>query len=154
MKKIGSQTIQFINTPTIIETSSIVGPKESQGPLATYFDQCLEDEFWGEETWEKAESKIIKENVNSVILKSGIAATDIDFCFAVRAFLLRSRSRSCRFLEHFLCAVQLFDYHEDHERHVYDLVYQDETGEEKADRFRAVLLRTSGRDFQNPEAYS
>lgn len=27
-------------------------------------------------------------------------------------------------------------------------------GEEKADRFRAVLLRTSGRDFQNPEAYS
>ena len=82
MKKIGSQTIQFINTPTIIETSSIVGPKESQGPLATYFDQCLEDEFWGEETWEKAESKIIKENVNSVILKSGIAATDIDFCFA------------------------------------------------------------------------
>ena len=42
---------------------------------------------------------------------------DIDFCFAVRAFLLRSRSRSCRFLEHFLCAVQLFDYHEDHERH-------------------------------------
>ena len=82
MKKIGSQPIQFINAPTIIETSSIVGPKESQGPLATYFDQCLEDEFWGEETWEKAESKIIKENVNSVILKSGIAATDIDFCFA------------------------------------------------------------------------
>ena len=35
MKKIGSQTIQFINTPTILETSSIVGPKESQGPLAS-----------------------------------------------------------------------------------------------------------------------
>ena len=82
MKKIGSQTIQFINTPTILETSSIVGPKESQGPLASYFDQCLEDEFWGEDTWEKAESKIIKENVNSVILKSGIPATNIDFCFA------------------------------------------------------------------------
>ena len=65
-----------------METSSIVGPKESQGPLASYFDQCLEDEFWGEDTWEKAESKIIKENVNSVILKSGIPATNIDFCFA------------------------------------------------------------------------
>ena len=70
------------NGPYIIETSSIVGPKESQGPLAKYFDQCLEDEFWGEKTWEKAESKIIKENVNSVIAKSGISSKDIDYCFA------------------------------------------------------------------------
>lgn len=82
MKRVGTQTIMFDNPPTILETSSIVGPKEAQGPLAKYFDQCLEDEFWGEKTWEKAESKIIKENVNAVIAKSGIAATDIDFCFA------------------------------------------------------------------------
>ncbi len=82
MKRVGTQTITFDNPPTILETSSIVGPKESQGPLAKYFDQCLDDEFWGEKTWEKAESKIIKENVNSVIAKSGIASTDIDFCFA------------------------------------------------------------------------
>ena len=82
MKHLGSQTIIFDNPPTILETSSIVGPKESQGPMAKYFDQCLEDEFWGEQTWEKAESKIIKENAFSVISKSGIAATDIDFCFA------------------------------------------------------------------------
>ena len=82
MKKIGTQTIQFDNPPTILETSSIVGPKEAEGPLAKYFDQCLDDEFWGEKTWEKAESKIIKENVISVITKSGIAATDIDYCFA------------------------------------------------------------------------
>ena len=82
MKKIGSQTIKFDNPITILDTACIVGPKEADGPLAKYFDKCLEDEFWGEETWEKAESKIIKENVNSVILKSGIAATDIDFCFA------------------------------------------------------------------------
>ena len=82
MKKIGSQTIQFINTPTILETSSIVGPKESQGPLASYFDQCLEDEFWGEDTWEKAESKIIKETVNLAIARANLSNTDIDYCFA------------------------------------------------------------------------
>ena len=82
MKHVGTQTILFDAPPTILETSSIVGPKESQGPLAKYFDQCLDDEFWGEKTWEKAESKIIKENVNGVINKSGIAATDIDYCFA------------------------------------------------------------------------
>ena len=82
MKHIGTQTIFFDTPPTILETSSIVGPKESEGPLAKYFDQCLSDEFWGEKTWEKAESKIIKENVNSVIAKSGIPETDIQYCFA------------------------------------------------------------------------
>ena len=82
MKKLGTQTIQFDNPVAILETASIVGPKEAEGPLAKYFDQCLEDEFWGEKTWEKAESKIIKETVTSVIAKSGIAVTDIDYCFA------------------------------------------------------------------------
>ncbi len=82
MKRIGNQTIQLDNPPTIVEVASIVGPKEGEGPLAKYFDQCLEDEFWGEKTWEKAESKIIKETVNSAITKSGIPADQIDFCFA------------------------------------------------------------------------
>ena len=82
MNKIGNQTIKFNNPPYILETSSIVGPKEADGPLAKFFDQCLEDEFWGEKTWEKAESKIIKENVNALISKSGIPSTQIDYCFA------------------------------------------------------------------------
>ena len=82
MKKIGLQTIKLDFCPYILETSSIVGPKEAEGPLAKYFDQCLEDEFWGEKTWEKAESKIIKENVNALVAKSGIASSDIDYCFA------------------------------------------------------------------------
>ena len=82
MKKLGKQTIKFDVPPSIVSVASIVGPKEANGPLAQYFDQCLDDEFWGEKSWEKAESKIIKENVNSVILKSGIPATNIDFCFA------------------------------------------------------------------------
>jgi stage V sporulation protein AD len=82
LNKLGKQTIHFDSPPTITEVASIVGPKEAQGPLAKYFDKCLEDEFWGEKTWEKAESKIIKETVNTVIAKSGISHSDIDFCFA------------------------------------------------------------------------
>ncbi len=82
MEKLGKQTIKFNTPPSILDTACIVGPKEAQGPLAKYFDQCLDDEFWGEETWEKAESKIIKETVNTVISKSGISSTQIDYCFA------------------------------------------------------------------------
>lgn len=70
MEKVGNQTIKFNTPPTILECASIVGPKEAEGPLAKYFDQTLEDEFWGEKTWEKAESKIIKETVNMVIQKA------------------------------------------------------------------------------------
>ena len=82
MIKLGKQTIKFDNPITITEAASIVGPKEADGPLAKYFDKCLNDEFWGETTWEKAESKIIKETANLAIVKSNVNATDIDFCFA------------------------------------------------------------------------
>ena len=82
MKKIGKQTISFDNPPTIVEAACIVGPKEAGGPLASYFDKCLEDEFWGEKSWEKAESKIIRETVNLAISKSKIPTEKIDYCFA------------------------------------------------------------------------
>ena len=35
--KIGKQTIKLESKPCIFSTSSIVGPKEMQGPLAQYF---------------------------------------------------------------------------------------------------------------------
>jgi len=82
MQKIGKQTVKFDSPPTIVQTACIVGPKEAEGPLAKYFDNCLEDEFWGENSWEKAESKIIKETVNTVVAKSGLASEQIDYCFA------------------------------------------------------------------------
>ena len=82
MKKIGKQTINFDAPPVIIGTASIVGPKEAEGPMAKYFDKCLEDEFWGEKSWEKAESKIIKETVNLAIARANLSNTDIDYCFA------------------------------------------------------------------------
>ena len=82
MQKLGLQTIKFDNPPSITSTACIVGPKESEGPLASYFDKCLDDEFWGEKTWEKAESKIIKETVSLAIAKSNISSKNIDYCFA------------------------------------------------------------------------
>ena len=82
MKKTGKQSYILQNPVAIVNTACIVGPKEKEGPMHGYFDMCLEDEFWGEKTWEKAESKFIKETVNTAINKSGIAMQDIDFCFA------------------------------------------------------------------------
>lgn len=82
MKKIGTQTFKLDNPVTILETASIVGKKEADGPLAKYFDVCLQDEFFGEKTWEKAESKMIKFAIETVIRKSNIAVSDIDYLLA------------------------------------------------------------------------
>ena len=75
LERLGRQTIKFTTPPSILECASIVGPKEAEGPMAKYFDQTLDDEFWGEKTWEKAESKIIKETVNMVIRKARYFST-------------------------------------------------------------------------------
>ena len=82
MKKVGNQSYILEKPINIAATASIVGPKEKEGPLHQFFDQCLEDEFWGEKSWETAESKIVKETVNMAISKSGLPSKDIDFCFA------------------------------------------------------------------------
>ncbi|MBP3596638.1 MAG: stage V sporulation protein AD [Clostridia bacterium] len=82
MKKVGKQSYILQNPVAILNTACIVGPKEKEGPMHGYFDMCLEDEFWGEKTWEKAESKFLKETVNTAINKSGIPMQDVDFCFA------------------------------------------------------------------------
>ncbi|MBR3791453.1 MAG: stage V sporulation protein AD [Clostridia bacterium] len=76
---IGKQSIKFKNPPSIVETASIVGKKEGEGPLYKYFDNILDDDYWGEDTWEKAESKLQKEAAKLVMRKSNIYDTDIEY---------------------------------------------------------------------------
>jgi len=81
-KKIGTQTIQFQFPPSIISTASIVGKKEGEGPLKNYFDYVLDDLHWGEKTWEKAESKMLKEAISKAIEKANKNVNEIDYIFA------------------------------------------------------------------------
>lgn len=81
-KRMGSQTLKFSFPPSIISTASIVGPKEGQGPLKKYFDEILNDELWGEKSWEKAESKILRETLNKVISKANKTNSDINYVLA------------------------------------------------------------------------
>ena len=81
-KRIGSQTIQLGAPVGIISTASIAGPKEGEGLLSAYFDQVLEDELYGETSWEKAESRMVKEAIALAIRKAKLRAEDIDFVLA------------------------------------------------------------------------
>ena len=53
-KRIGKRTMKMQNSPTIISTASIVGPKEGKGPLKDKFDVILSDDLYGEKTDRKS----------------------------------------------------------------------------------------------------
>jgi stage V sporulation protein AD len=77
--KLGQQTIKFNLPPSIISSATIVGPKEGEGPLRGYFDMILQDDYFGEKSWEKAESKILRETVKRAIQKAKLTPRDIDY---------------------------------------------------------------------------
>ena len=51
----GAQSIVFAEAPYIMSSASVVGKKESEGPLGELFDTFDETNLFGEETWELAE---------------------------------------------------------------------------------------------------
>ncbi|MGV8145709.1 MAG: stage V sporulation protein AD [Alkaliphilus sp.] len=78
-KKMGSQTIKFKNPPIIVSTASMVGAKEGEGPLSKYFDKIITDDLYGEKSWEKAESKLVKDVVSLSIAKGKLKLEDIEY---------------------------------------------------------------------------
>jgi len=81
-KKVGKQTTRLQNPPVITATASIAGPKEGKGPLSGFFDQIADDELWGEKTWEKAESKFVRETLAKVTTKASMAISSLDYIIA------------------------------------------------------------------------
>lgn len=76
--KIGKQTLVFNRRPRILGAYSIVGEKEGQGPMAKWFDIILEEDTYGEKTWEKAESKMLKQSILLALQKSGKEKKDLE----------------------------------------------------------------------------
>lgn len=82
MKRIGKRTIIFENKPRIISYGSVVGKKEHEGPLSNEFDSYTTDSFFGEKSFEKAESRLQKTAVQTALDKARLTPDDIDNIFA------------------------------------------------------------------------
>lgn len=82
VRRNGNQTVKLNNPPSIISSASIVGPKEGKGPLKLYFDNIIDDEMWGEKSWEKAESRFIRETFSKILSKGDKPPGDIDYVIA------------------------------------------------------------------------
>ena len=80
-KKHGKQTVFFSTPPTIIGTAAVAGAKEGEGPLGKHFDTIVNDSMWGEESWEKAESKFMEQAVRTALDKCNLATGEIDYIF-------------------------------------------------------------------------
>ena len=72
-----TQTLKFHNKPYIISAYAIGGKKEGEGPLRDWFDECLEDDTYGENTWEKSESKMLKTAMTESMRRAGKITEDI-----------------------------------------------------------------------------
>ncbi len=81
-KKTGNQSYKIANDVVINGFAAIGGKTEGEGPLGTKFDALTDDGYFGEKTWEKAESKMQKEAITKAVAKSGKSISDIDIIFA------------------------------------------------------------------------
>lgn len=67
------------NNVYIMDTYTVCGPYENDGPLSKYFDKKYEKElYFGENSWEKAEVKLLKEANTNILKKNKLKEEDID----------------------------------------------------------------------------
>lgn len=78
----GKQSIQFEQAPYLLEGASIVGKKESEGPLGKQFDIVEPDPMLGKNTWEEAESELQRLAANEVLRKNKLQSDDIRYILA------------------------------------------------------------------------
>lgn len=81
-QKLGRSTFRLTNPPSALAYAAVGGKKEGEGPLARDFDLLCDDSSFGEQTWEKAESRLQKDAVNKALEKARLSSGDIDLIFA------------------------------------------------------------------------
>ena len=81
-KRVGERTVALARPPSVCSFANIGGKFEGQGPLFAYFDEIGEDSFFGEKTWEKAESAMQKRVLQRALDRAGLRPADLDYIFA------------------------------------------------------------------------
>ena len=81
MSQKGIQSIQFEEAPYILSSASIVGTKEGEGPLGNLFDVVGNDDLFGADNWEGAESTLQKEAVTMALGKAKVKKEEVRYLF-------------------------------------------------------------------------
>ncbi len=81
MKNING-TLLFESRPRISAFASVAGKKEAHGPLREDFDKLIYDSYFGQETFEKAETEMMRIAVQTALEKGEMEREEIDVAFA------------------------------------------------------------------------
>ncbi len=74
--------IRISEPPSIVAGAAVVGNKEFAGPLGGDFDLYCNDDRFGMDTWEKAESEMQRQALGIAMKKAGCTEDDLDAVFA------------------------------------------------------------------------
>ncbi len=65
----------------VVDSSTVGGRLEKEGPLGEYFDKTYDDLYCGKKTFEQAEQAMLKEAIDIVFKKTKLFDKDIDIMF-------------------------------------------------------------------------
>ncbi|MBE6914543.1 MAG: stage V sporulation protein AD [Ruminococcaceae bacterium] len=78
-KRLGEQTVALSAPVVIAGGAAVGGKKEGAGPLRERFDTISEDSYFGQKSWEKAESVMLRQCFQLLCQKTETPANKLDF---------------------------------------------------------------------------
>ena len=80
--QVGKASLKFEHPAFVASWASVAGKKEGQGPLADGIDVKEQDEMFGMENWEQAESAMQKQAADLALEKGNIHRREVRYLFA------------------------------------------------------------------------
>lgn len=81
-KRLGRSSAVIERRAGVLASASVVGAKEGEGPLARSFDRIAAEPYFGEKSWEKAESAMLRQCFTLACEKARTAPGELDFVLA------------------------------------------------------------------------
>ena len=82
LKHLGRQTVRLQTPPTIAAEAAVVGRAEGEGPLSDYFDEISQDPYFGQSSWEQAESTMLNRAFSLACGKAGLTPDQLQYVLA------------------------------------------------------------------------
>ena len=79
MQHLGAQTVQLEKQVCIAAGAAVGGKKEGEGPLRERFDEISQDSYFGQKSWEKAESTMLRRCFDLLCKKAKLAPADLQY---------------------------------------------------------------------------
>ena len=81
-KRMGMQTVALSRPVSVAAGAAVVGKKEGEGPLRERFDEIGSDSYFGQKSWEKAESVMLKRCFELLCKKANVSPAQLHYLLA------------------------------------------------------------------------